>query len=116
VECQGVDEVEQALAAMFAEPFNVWLLCWQGASLTLEVREGDEPVDRIDLRPHVVLRISGCPDLVPDEGPAPDDGIDWVDVGRRLSDLHDGVDVDGTTGVVVTAAMRAAISRAIHSG
>ncbi|MGW1373010.1 hypothetical protein ACWD6P_01860 [Streptomyces sp. NPDC002446] len=66
----SLEEVQHDLAAELAAEINLYLLCWYGARLTLDVYQQGKQTDSIDLHPFLTLSIAGYPDITftgPDE-------------------------------------------------
>ncbi|MER7788167.1 hypothetical protein [Streptomyces sp. NPDC097640] len=57
------DEVESALNSELSDSLNVYLLCWCGAKLALNVYEQGECVRSIDLHPYITVSADGYPDI-----------------------------------------------------
>jgi hypothetical protein len=72
----SLDEVKADLAAELAEEINLYLLCWYGAELTLDVYQGGERARSIDLHPYITISIDGYPDIT-FKGPGEPVGYDF---------------------------------------
>jgi len=59
----SLEEVQHDLAVELAEGLNLYLLCWYGAQLTLDVHQQGQLTDEIDLHPFVTISIAGFPDI-----------------------------------------------------
>ncbi|WBB64298.1 hypothetical protein O7599_18070 [Streptomyces sp. WMMC500] len=59
----SLEEVRRDLAAELAEDINLYLLCWYGARLTLDVYQEGKKTDSIDLHPFLTISIAGYPDI-----------------------------------------------------
>ncbi|MEV5986350.1 hypothetical protein AB0L85_15195 [Streptomyces sp. NPDC052051] len=59
----SLEEVQRDLAAELAEEINLYLLCWYGARLTLDVYQQGKQTDSIDLHPFLTISITGYPDI-----------------------------------------------------
>lgn len=59
----SLEEVQRDLAAELAEEINLYLLCWYGARLTLDVYQQGRRTDSIDLHPFLTISIAGYPDI-----------------------------------------------------
>ena len=100
----SLDEVKRDLTAELAEEINLYLVCWYGARLTLDVYQQGEQTDSIDLHPFLTISIAGYPDIT-FTGPGEPVGYDFEadeeaeDDTETLSDrmfageLGDAVDV-----------------------
>ncbi|ADI10411.1 hypothetical protein SBI_07291 [Streptomyces bingchenggensis BCW-1] len=51
----SLDEVKRALDSELSESSNVYLLCWHGAKLALNVYERGECIHSIDLHPCITV-------------------------------------------------------------
>jgi hypothetical protein len=58
-----LDEVKHDLASELAEGINLYLLCWYGAHLTLDVYQQGELTESIDLHPFITISVEGYPDI-----------------------------------------------------
>ncbi|MDI1460619.1 hypothetical protein QEZ54_06560 [Catellatospora sp. KI3] len=56
-------EIKSDLAAELAEELNLYLLCWYGADLTLQVYQHGEPAWSTDLHPFVTISVEGYPTI-----------------------------------------------------
>jgi hypothetical protein len=56
-------EIQADLAAELAEGVNLWLLCWYGAELNLDVHEHGRRAHSIDLHPYLTISVEGYPDV-----------------------------------------------------
>lgn len=56
-------EIRADLAAELAEGVNLYLLCWYGAELTLDVHHHGVRVQSIDLHPYLTISVEGHPDV-----------------------------------------------------
>ncbi|MEU9114296.1 hypothetical protein AB0D04_21545 [Streptomyces sp. NPDC048483] len=59
----SLDEVKADLASELAAEINLYLLCWYGADLTLDVYQDGERTRSIDLHPFITIAIEGCPQI-----------------------------------------------------
>ncbi|GAA2081742.1 hypothetical protein [Actinomadura alba] len=59
----SLEELKHDLAAELAEEINLYLLCWYGARLTLDVYQKGKQTDSIDLHPFLTISIAGYPDI-----------------------------------------------------
>ncbi|MCP9959372.1 hypothetical protein [Streptomyces sudanensis] len=59
----SLEEVRHDLAAELAEEINLYLLCWYGARLTLDVYQQGKRTDSIDLHPFLTISVAGHPDI-----------------------------------------------------
>ncbi len=58
-----LDEVKADLAAELAQGLNLYLLCWYGATLSLDVHQHGIRTASIDLHPYVTIAVEGRPDI-----------------------------------------------------
>ncbi|MBV1856571.1 hypothetical protein [Catellatospora tritici] len=56
-------EIKSDLAAELAEEINLYLLCWYGADLTLQVYQHGAQAASIDLHPFVTISVEGYPTI-----------------------------------------------------
>ncbi len=101
-----LDEVKADLAAELAEGMNLYLLCWYGADLTLDVYQHGDLAASIDLHPFIAIEVEGYPRII-FTGPGKPVGHDFdsdeersVDDGS-LSDLFFMGAVEEVTTVTV---------------
>ncbi|MFI9580353.1 hypothetical protein ACIHCQ_00515 [Streptomyces sp. NPDC052236] len=82
-----LDEVKADLAGELAEEINLYLLCWYGAELTLDVYQHGKREQSIDLHPFITIAIDGYPDIT-FKGPGEPVGYDFDEAadGGTLSD------------------------------
>ncbi|WP_255954824.1 hypothetical protein [Streptomyces odontomachi] len=59
----SLEEVRQDLAAELAEEINLYLLCWYGARLSLDVYQQGKQTDSIDLHPFLAIAVAGYPTI-----------------------------------------------------
>jgi hypothetical protein len=101
-----IDEVKTDLAAELADGGNLYLLCWYGADLALDVYQHGRRTRSIDLHPFVTIEVEGYPRITftgPGEPVGHDFGSDEeqsVDDGS-LSDLFFMGAVEQVTTVTV---------------
>lgn len=58
-----LDEVKRELASDLSQGINLYLLCWYGARLTLDVYQQGELTESIDLHPFITISVEGYPDV-----------------------------------------------------
>ncbi|MEU8075312.1 hypothetical protein AB0B31_07665 [Catellatospora citrea] len=56
-------EIKADLAAELTEGVNLYLLCWYGAELTLDVHQHGARLESIDLHPYLTISVEGHPDV-----------------------------------------------------
>ncbi|GAA2374815.1 hypothetical protein Cme02nite_04100 [Catellatospora methionotrophica] len=102
----SLDEVRADLAAELADGMNLYLLCWYGAELALDVYQHGRRTRSIDLHPFVTIDIDGYPPIT-FTGPGAPVGYDFgtdeeqgVDDGS-LSDLLFMGELEAVTRVTV---------------
>ncbi|MGY0059242.1 hypothetical protein ACWY4P_22255 [Streptomyces sp. LZ34] len=86
-----LDEVRRELASELTEGTNLYLLCWYGARLTLDVYQQGEPAESIDLHPFITISIEGYPDIT-FTGPGEPVGYDFRDDEEDDEDEDDEVE------------------------
>lgn len=59
----SLDELRGDLDALLSRGLTLYLLCWYGASLKLDVFQRGALMQSIDLRPHLTITIEGYPEL-----------------------------------------------------
>jgi hypothetical protein len=59
----SLEEIRKDLDAELAEEINLYLLCWYGARLTLDVYQEGTRTDSIDLHPFLTISVAGHPDI-----------------------------------------------------
>lgn len=59
----SLDELRGDLDALLSRGLTLYLLCWYGASLNLDVFQRGALTQSIDLRPHLAITIEGYPEL-----------------------------------------------------
>ncbi|MFI0716452.1 hypothetical protein ACH4SK_38850 [Streptomyces inhibens] len=85
-----LDEVKEDLASELAEEINLYLMCWYGARLSLDVYQQGELAESIDLHPFITISIQGYPDIT-FAGPGEPIGYDFeADEGEEGDDEADG--------------------------
>ncbi|MER5619238.1 hypothetical protein [Streptomyces sp. NPDC002215] len=72
----SLEEVQHDLAVELAQEINLYLLCWYGARLTLDVYQQGKQTDSIDLHPFLTISIAGYPDIT-FTGPGESVGYDF---------------------------------------
>ena len=88
-----LDEVKHDLASELAEGINLYLLCWYGARLTLDVYQQGELTESIDLHPFITISVEGYPDVT-FTGPGEPVGSDFRDDEGDVEDDEDDEDDD----------------------
>ncbi|UKY54929.1 hypothetical protein [Streptomyces inhibens] len=84
-----LDEVKEDLASELAEEINLYLMCWYGARLSLDVYQQGELAESIDLHPFITISIQGYPDIT-FAGPGEPIGYDFeADEGEEGDDEAD---------------------------
>ncbi|MFE0378273.1 hypothetical protein ACFW1M_22415 [Streptomyces inhibens] len=83
-----LDEVKEDLASELAEEINLYLMCWYGARLSLDVYQQGELAESIDLHPFITISIQGYPDIT-FAGPGEPIGYDFeADEGEEDDDVE----------------------------
>lgn len=88
-----LDEVKRELASDLAQGINLYLLCWYGARLTLDVYQQGELTESIDLHPFITISVEGYPDVT-FTGPGEPVGYDFRDDEGDIEDDEDDEDED----------------------
>ncbi|MEU5029930.1 hypothetical protein [Streptomyces milbemycinicus] len=89
-----LDEVKRELASELSQGINLYLLCWYGAHLTLDVYQQGELTESIDLHPFITISVEGHPDIT-FTGPGEPVGYDFRgDKGDTEDDEDDKDDED----------------------
>ncbi|GHJ43549.1 hypothetical protein Cs7R123_08910 [Catellatospora sp. TT07R-123] len=57
----SLDEIRSDLGAELAEELNLYLLCWYGAELSIQVYQDGELERSVDLHPFVTIEVDGYP-------------------------------------------------------
>lgn len=60
-------EIRRDLAAELSDSTNIYLLCWYGATLDLDVYQHGDRTRSIDLHPYLTIRAEGYPEITFDE-------------------------------------------------
>ncbi|RJO71445.1 hypothetical protein D5S18_25080 [Nocardia panacis] len=93
-----LDEVRSDLESELSQKgFNLYLLCWFGSDLRVNVYEQGSLVQTIDLHPFVKVSIDGYPDLIFQASEFPDHpdiaSEEWLRLGDRVlsGELDDAI-------------------------
>lgn len=99
-----LDEIRADLAAELAQGLNLYLLCWYGATLSLDVYQHGIRAESIDLHPFVTIAVDGYPDITfagPGEPLGHDFAADGEDEEGSLSEQFLIGDLEEVTTVTV---------------